>query len=109
VSSLSAVADVGFGLAGVISAAVAGALIVGSRRHPDALPWRTRLIPSPRLLSAVFGLLAAAWVALCTARLAFTEDSGAQKTGVVLAWLLFVAAALTHLKWLRRPAPSRNA
>ncbi len=98
--------DVVFGVAGLLSAGVAVALVLGSRRHPGAaVPWRDRLIPAPRLLSLVFVLLAAAWVALCTSRLAFGVDSGGQRSAIVLAWLLFVAAALTHVKWLRLRRP----
>ena len=106
---MTPVIDVLFGAAGVLSAGVAVSLFLGSRRHREILPWRSRLIPSPRLLSGVFGLLAAAWVALFASRLVLRPDSGGQRAGIVVAWLLFVGAALTHLKWLRRPAPSRRS
>jgi hypothetical protein len=97
-----AVVDVGFGIAGLLSGAVAALLFAAARRHPEAVAWRTRLFRAPRLLATVFALLAAAWATLCAARLAFQLNSTAQGVTVAIAWLLFVAAAVTHLKWLRR-------
>ncbi|MEW1638815.1 APC family permease [Streptomyces sp. NPDC093801] len=92
------------GTVGIVAlqAAVAVAVLVFFRRHPDAHWWRTRLAPA----LALAGLAGALWLLL---------DNFALVTGTDSAWVnripwLMVAAALGGLGyagWLRARAPER--